>query len=223
MATARRTICARSSSMPVSSSTSWSSRKAALRIHPRVLCGDESVFRPVRSRRDLHPWRHAVFRRHHCRGQLRATRSPGARADDLSALRSLRSRSRENETLMNDNLEVIILAAGLGTRMKSETIKILHRAAGRPIIDYVLDLAAGLTSRPPVMVIGHQRDAVQKSVGDRARFALQEEQLGTGHAVLQAAPAIESTGDTRVLILSGDVPLTRPETLRGLVEEHEHS
>ena len=54
---------------------------------------------------------------------------------------------------MNDNLEVVILAAGLGTRMKSGTIKILHRAAGRPIIDYVLDLAADLSPNPPVMAL----------------------------------------------------------------------
>ena len=119
---------------------------------------------------------------------------------------------------MNDNLDVIILAAGLGTRMKSKTIKILHRAAGRPIIDYVLDLARDVGATTPVMVIGHQRDAVQQAVGDRARFAIQEEQLGTGHAVLQAAPAVTNR---RVLILSGDVPLTRPETLRALIEQHE--
>jgi bifunctional UDP-N-acetylglucosamine pyrophosphorylase/glucosamine-1-phosphate N-acetyltransferase len=118
---------------------------------------------------------------------------------------------------MNDNLEVIILAAGLGTRMKSSTIKILHRAAGRPIIDYVLDLASELCAQPPVMVIGHQREAVQNAVGDRARFALQEEQLGTGHAVLQAAPHVSAK---RILILSGDVPLTRVETLRRLLDEH---
>jgi bifunctional UDP-N-acetylglucosamine pyrophosphorylase/glucosamine-1-phosphate N-acetyltransferase len=124
---------------------------------------------------------------------------------------------------MTDNLEVIILAAGLGTRMKSQTIKILHRAAGRPIIDYVLDLAAGLSSKPPVMVIGHQRDAVQECVGDRARFAIQEEQLGTGHAVLQAASVMGEEGAQQILILSGDVPLTRPETLRRLVHEHERS
>ena len=126
---------------------------------------------------------------------------------------------------MNDNLEVIILAAGLGTRMKSSTIKILHRAAGRPIVDYVLDVAADLCPNPPVMVIGYQREAVQKSIGSRARFAVQEEQLGTGHAVLQAAPAIEANGvgGKCVLILSGDVPLTRPETLRALIEEHERS
>ncbi len=118
---------------------------------------------------------------------------------------------------MNDNLEVIILAAGLGTRMKSAKIKILHEAAGRPIIDYVLDLASQLCAQPPVMVIGHQREAVQSAVGDRARFALQEEQLGTGHAVLQAAPHVSGK---RVLILSGDVPLTRVETLQRLLDEH---
>ncbi len=123
---------------------------------------------------------------------------------------------------MSDNLEVIILAAGLGTRMKSRTIKILHRAAGRPIVDYVLDLASNISSRPPVMVIGHQRDSVQQSVGSRARYAIQEEQLGTGHAVMQAARILEAEGvrSGNVLILSGDVPLTRPETLKGLIDEH---
>ena len=126
---------------------------------------------------------------------------------------------------MNDNLEVIILAAGLGTRMKSGTIKILHRAAGRPIIDYVLDLAAGLCPHPPVMVVGHQREAVQEAVGSRARFAVQEQQHGTGHAVLQAASVLEPAGvkQKRVLILSGDVPLTRRETLQQLLDEHERS
>ena len=118
------------------------------------------------------------------------------------------------------NLEVIILAAGLGTRMKSSTIKILHRAAGRPIIDYVLDLAADFSDAPPVMVIGHQREQVQEAVGTRARFAIQEEQLGTGHAVLQAAGSVKGKA---VLILSGDVPLTRRETLQKLIDEHERS
>ncbi|HEY0143177.1 MAG TPA: bifunctional UDP-N-acetylglucosamine diphosphorylase/glucosamine-1-phosphate N-acetyltransferase GlmU [Thermoanaerobaculia bacterium] len=125
---------------------------------------------------------------------------------------------------MKQNLEVVILAAGLGTRMKSSQIKILHRAAGRPIIDYVLDLANDLCEQPPVMIVGYQRENVQQSVGTRARFAVQEEQLGTGHAVLQAAAVIEKElGNKRVLILSGDVPLTRPETLRRLIEEHDRS
>jgi bifunctional UDP-N-acetylglucosamine pyrophosphorylase/glucosamine-1-phosphate N-acetyltransferase len=126
---------------------------------------------------------------------------------------------------MNDNLEVIILAAGLGTRMKSATIKILHRAAGRPIIDYVLDLAADLSPHPPVMIVGYQREAVQEAVGSRARFAVQEQQSGTGHAVLQAATLLEAEGvdQKRVLILSGDVPLTRRETLQQLLDEHQSS
>src|SRR4051795_9405935 len=120
-----------------------------------------------------------------------------------------------------ENIDVIILAAGQGTRMKSATIKVLHAAAGRPIIDYVLDLAAAICDRPPIMVIGHQRESVQKAVGERARFAVQEEQKGTGHAVLQAAPLLD--GARHVLILSGDVPLTRPETLRRLLDEHQQS
>ncbi|HYI13403.1 MAG TPA: bifunctional UDP-N-acetylglucosamine diphosphorylase/glucosamine-1-phosphate N-acetyltransferase GlmU [Thermoanaerobaculia bacterium] len=124
---------------------------------------------------------------------------------------------------MNQNLEVIILAAGLGTRMKSATIKILHEAGGRPIIDYVLDLASDLSPTPPVMIVGYQRDAVQQAIGPRARYAVQEQQLGTGHAVLQAATILEAEGaaNKRVLILSGDVPLTRPETLRRLLDEHD--
>ncbi len=120
-----------------------------------------------------------------------------------------------------ENLDVIIMAAGQGTRMKSATIKILHAAAGRPIIDYVLDLAAEVCTRPPIMIVGHQRQAVQKAVGARARYAVQDVQKGTGHAVLQAAPLLE--GARHILILSGDVPLTRPETLQRLLDEHEQS
>src|SRR5688572_1849753 len=116
---------------------------------------------------------------------------------------------------MSKNLQVIILAAGLGKRMKSSTIKVLHRAGGRPILDYVLDLAAEVSDAPPILVIGHQRDAVRSHVGDRAEFAVQDEQLGTGHAVLQAEELVrKNPAASRLLILSGDVPLTRVETLR---------
>jgi bifunctional UDP-N-acetylglucosamine pyrophosphorylase/glucosamine-1-phosphate N-acetyltransferase len=121
--------------------------------------------------------------------------------------------------MANDKLEVIILAAGLGTRMKSAKIKVLHRAAGRPIIDYVLDLATQLSTRTPIVVVGHQREAVEASIGERARYAVQENPKGTGHAVLQAAEHLPDSG--RVLILSGDVPLTRPDTLRRLLDEHD--
>jgi len=121
---------------------------------------------------------------------------------------------------MTNDLEVIILAAGLGTRMKSAKIKILHQAAGRPIIDYVLDVASEICAKPPVLVVGHQREAVRESIGDRARFAVQEQQLGTGHAVMQAAQVLEGSSGANVLILSGDVPLTRAETLRQLIAQH---
>src|SRR5689334_16504891 len=99
---------------------------------------------------------------------------------------------------MSDDLDVIILAAGLGTRMKSKTIKILHRAAGRPIVDYVLDLAAEVSARPPVMVVGHQREEVQRHVGERARYAVQDPPRGTGHAVMMAEPLVAARN---VLIL----------------------
>src|SRR5438045_1644930 len=116
------------------------------------------------------------------------------------------------------DLQAIIMAAGLGTRMKSRTAKVLHRAAGRPLIDYVVDLAREICDAPPVIVVGYQREALQKHVGDRARYAVQEKQLGTGHAVLQAIDLVK--GAKEVLILSGDVPLTRSETLKRLVDEH---
>src|SRR6266852_2740354 len=104
---------------------------------------------------------------------------------------------------MSDNVEVVIMAAGLGTRTKSRTAKVLHRAAGRPLIDYVVDLALEISDTPPVIVVGYQREVVQQHVGDRARYAVQEKQLGTGHAVQQA---IDNVKDAKnVLILSGDV------------------
>lgn len=120
-----------------------------------------------------------------------------------------------------NDFQLIIMAAGIGKRMKSSTIKILHRAAGRPLIDYVLDLGAAVSNRKPVMIVGHQRELVEKHCGSRADYAFQEEQLGTGHAVLQAEALVRRAGTSRVLILSGDVPLTRPETLQRLIDEHD--
>ena len=117
-------------------------------------------------------------------------------------------------------LEVVILAAGQGKRMKSKRIKILHRAAGRALIDYVLEMSLALSGHAPVMVIGHDRDAVRTHCEGRARFAIQEQQLGTGHAVLEAVKVLGDVQGADVLVLSGDVPLTRPETLRALLDEH---
>jgi len=124
---------------------------------------------------------------------------------------------------MSQNLEVIILAAGEGTRMKSSLIKVLHRAAGRPILDYVVDTAAALSSHPPVIVIGRDSEKVRAAIGDRARFAIQNERRGTGHAAQQAETVLGDVANRHILILSGDVPLTRVETLQHLLAEHEGS
>src|ERR1041385_3110935 len=119
------------------------------------------------------------------------------------------------------DVQAIIMAAGLGTRMKSKTAKVLHRAAGRALIDYVVDLANEVAGEVPVVIVGHQREAVQQHVGNRARFAVQAEQLGTGHAVMQAIDAVKDA--KYVLILSGDVPLTTTDTLKRLLDEHRRS
>ncbi len=124
-----------------------------------------------------------------------------------------------------NRLDIVILAAGLGTRMKSDTIKILHRAGGRTLISYVLDLARGVSDTRPVLVIGHQKEDVRAACGDKVDYCIQDEQLGTGHAVLQAEETLRQRGldGSHVLVLSGDVPLTRPETLSSLVDEHRAS
>ena len=120
-------------------------------------------------------------------------------------------------------LDVVILAAGLGKRMKSSKIKVLHPAAGRPLVHYVIDLARDVTSSAPILVVGHQKDEVQSACAGLAEFAVQSEQLGTGHAVLMAESFVRGRGldGARVLILSGDVPLTRPETIRSLLDQHD--
>ena len=118
-------------------------------------------------------------------------------------------------------IHVAILAAGKGTRMKSAGPKILHRAAGFPLIEHVLRAADTLSPATTVVVIGHQADRVKEALGIRLglRFALQELQLGTGHALLQVEPHLAGETGTLVL-LSGDVPLLRPATLRALVDTH---
>lgn len=115
------------------------------------------------------------------------------------------------------NLAVVILAAGLGTRMKSSRPKALHRLGGQPLIEYALAAAQALTDQRPVLVIGHGAEAVRAALGERAQYVIQAEQLGTGHAVQQAAPALDGRCD-HVLVTYGDMPLLRPETLRALVE-----
>ena len=111
------------------------------------------------------------------------------------------------------------MAAGKGTRMKSALPKVLHRLAGRSLLQHVMDTAAQLGADRTILVCGHGAAAVQASVGSVAgvRFVLQEPQLGTGHAVQQAAPLLDDGGTT--LVLNGDVPLIEAETCRALLAE----
>ena len=115
------------------------------------------------------------------------------------------------------NLAVVILAAGQGTRMKSSRPKVLHRLGGQPLVEYALAAAQSLTDQLPVLVIGHGADAVRSALGARVVYVAQAEQLGTGHAVQQAAPVLAGRCD-HVLVTYGDMPLLQPSTLRALVE-----
>ena len=117
-------------------------------------------------------------------------------------------------------VDVVVMAAGMGTRMKSRLPKVLHRLAGRPLIGHVADTAVGLGARSLVVVTGHGADEVEAGLRQIApqaplAFVRQSPQLGTGHAVQQAAPHLPDDGIA--LILSGDVPLIAADTLRALV------
>ena len=111
-------------------------------------------------------------------------------------------------------LDIIVLAAGLGKRMRSELPKVLHSLAGRPLLGHVLETARALSPRKTIVVHGHGAEQVRTAFPDPSlAWVLQAEQLGTGHAVMQALPQVAAE---EVLILYGDVPLIRAETLERL-------
>jgi bifunctional UDP-N-acetylglucosamine pyrophosphorylase/glucosamine-1-phosphate N-acetyltransferase len=120
-------------------------------------------------------------------------------------------------------IDILIMAAGKGTRMKSRLPKVLQRLAGRPLLHHVLDQAEHLQARSAIVITGHGAMEVEASTSTAAsgkasfdlKFVRQEPQLGTGHAVQQAVPHLQDDGT--VVVLSGDVPLTRPDTLLALV------
>ena len=130
---------------------------------------------------------------------------------------------RKGRSLSNagQKIAAVVLAAGKGTRMKSDKAKVLHAAAGRPIAFFPIRAALALDASPVVVVVGHQAQSVQEELsrlfaGAPIRFELQAEQLGTGHAVRCAEEALRGF-DGSVLILAADVPLIRAETLQKLV------
>lgn len=110
------------------------------------------------------------------------------------------------------NLDVVILAAGKGTRMRSQQAKVLHRLAGRPLLQHVVDTANELKPDHIAIVVGHQAAEVQAAIGEQPVWVLQQEQLGTGHAVKLALTQL--SGEGTVLVLYGDVPLVCSETLQ---------
>lgn len=111
----------------------------------------------------------------------------------------------------------IVLAAGFGTRMKSRTHKVLHDVCGKPMIAHILDQLERLSFDQVIVVVGQQREAVEAAVANRADIAVQTEQLGTGHAVQAALPILKSA-DGATVVLYGDAPLIRAETIQQLLD-----
>jgi bifunctional UDP-N-acetylglucosamine pyrophosphorylase/glucosamine-1-phosphate N-acetyltransferase len=123
-----------------------------------------------------------------------------------------------------EGIATIILAAGKGTRMKSELVKVLHPILGLPMLSYPIELSLkGIKAEKTIVVAGHQADRIQGMFRNfKIDIALQEKQLGTGHAVLQAIPFLQSFSGT-VLILCGDVPLVELETLRSFIDTYKEN
>jgi bifunctional UDP-N-acetylglucosamine pyrophosphorylase/glucosamine-1-phosphate N-acetyltransferase len=129
--------------------------------------------------------------------------------------------SSSTETLP---IDILILAAGLGTRMRSNKAKVLHELDGKPLIAHVCRTAAALAPEKVYVVVGHQSEEVKKAVRhelgeDNAAFVIQEKQLGTGDAV-NAARGFLQDKDSTLVILSGDVPIIEPATLASLIQQH---
>ncbi|MFZ7104735.1 MAG: bifunctional UDP-N-acetylglucosamine diphosphorylase/glucosamine-1-phosphate N-acetyltransferase GlmU [Peptococcaceae bacterium] len=116
----------------------------------------------------------------------------------------------------------IVLAAGQGTRMKSELPKVLHRVMGKPMLEHVLSTLSKVQVDRKILVLGHGAEKIQESLQDRTEFVYQREQLGTGHAVMQAEDLLDQDMKN-VLVVCGDTPLLRAETLDRLIAKHDDS
>lgn len=119
-------------------------------------------------------------------------------------------------------LLTVVLAAGKGTRMKSVLPKVLHRVGGKSMLQHVLDAANAADSKKNVVVVGFGGEQVKAAIGEQAEFVVQEEQLGTGHAVMQASAALKNFDGT-VMVLCGDTPLLKGELLAKLYKEHKEA
>ena len=120
-------------------------------------------------------------------------------------------------------LSAVVLAAGQGTRMKSKLPKVLHKVCGVPMVNQVIRIIKNAGCTRCIAVTGFKEELVRKSLGDSVSFVHQTEQLGTGHAVMQAMPLLESDEDGYVLVICGDTPLLRAETIRHLIDVWIHN
>ena len=117
------------------------------------------------------------------------------------------------------NIYAVILAAGQGTRMKSKLYKVLHPVCGKPMVQHVVDNIHTLDVERIVTIVGHGAELVKEQLGNKSEYALQAEQLGTAHAVQQAESALGNEEGT-TLVICGDTPLIRPETMQALLAHH---
>lgn len=120
------------------------------------------------------------------------------------------------------NTYAIVLAAGKGTRMKSDLYKVLHPVCGKPMVEHVIDNIKELGASRIVTIVGHGAEKVEEALGERSEYALQAEQLGTAHAVQQAERLLEDLDGT-TLVVCGDTPLIRTETMANLVAHHKEA
>lgn len=118
------------------------------------------------------------------------------------------------------NRYVVVLAAGQGTRMKSKLFKVMHPVMGRPMVGHVVNAAIDADASEVITITGHGAEVVRDYLGEKSQYVFQEEQLGTAHAVMQAKDLLEGKEGT-TLVLSGDTPLLRAETLQQLMAFHE--
>lgn len=116
------------------------------------------------------------------------------------------------------NWAAVIMAAGKGTRMKSKLPKVMHALAGKPMLQHVLDSVRRIQVERSLVILGHGREHIEEWLEDRAEIVIQAEQLGTGHAMLQAIPHCNEVDN--IIVLSGDQPLIRPETIETMVKHH---
>lgn len=119
---------------------------------------------------------------------------------------------------MEQDIVAVVLAAGKGTRMKSNKSKLVHKIYGKELVKRVVETAEKSDIKDIIAVVGYKKEEVQRVLGDTVKYAYQEEMLGTGHAVLQAEEYLEGRKG-KVVVLNGDVPIIRPETIKKLIEK----